>query len=144
MIELTKEQQKSLDREDPPRALDPRTQETYVLVRSAVYDRLVFVRNEQVSESCLTIANGIRASQEAFWNDLPGLLKQPAIVGSWAAYNRKDRIGIPAVPRQMRRAIQRLGIPRGEYYMAVIRPRDLPPWEIEEVDPIHCHHQEDE
>ena len=41
MIELTVEQQQALSAErQPPRVLDPRTKETYVLVRGDVYDRM--------------------------------------------------------------------------------------------------------
>jgi hypothetical protein len=39
MIELTKEQRSELQRPEP-RAIDPDTQETYVLVRLEVYERL--------------------------------------------------------------------------------------------------------
>jgi hypothetical protein len=40
MIELTEEQRQELDRPEPARARDPKTNETYVLVRTEVYDRL--------------------------------------------------------------------------------------------------------
>jgi hypothetical protein len=41
-MELTEQQQQALDsqNEDPPRIIDPRTQECYVLVRAEVFDRL--------------------------------------------------------------------------------------------------------
>lgn len=40
MIELTNEQHESLNGETPPRARDPKTNETYVLVRADVYERM--------------------------------------------------------------------------------------------------------
>jgi len=40
MIELTHEQHESLNGETPLRARDPQTNETYVLVRADVYDRM--------------------------------------------------------------------------------------------------------
>ncbi len=40
MQELTHEQQQALDADPEPRLLDPRTKQTYVLVRADVYERL--------------------------------------------------------------------------------------------------------
>ena len=41
-IELTEQQQQTLDavRGTPPRVVDPRTKETYILLRADVYERL--------------------------------------------------------------------------------------------------------
>jgi hypothetical protein len=40
MIELTKEQQGELGKAEPAKLRDPRTDETYVLVRTDVYERM--------------------------------------------------------------------------------------------------------
>jgi hypothetical protein len=40
MIELTEEQRAELDGPEPARARDPKTNETYVLVRADVYERM--------------------------------------------------------------------------------------------------------
>lgn len=40
MIELTEEQQRELNGSEPVRARDPRTNDTYVLVPTAVYERM--------------------------------------------------------------------------------------------------------
>jgi hypothetical protein len=40
MIELTEEQRRALQGETPPRLVDPSTNETYVLLRAEVYERL--------------------------------------------------------------------------------------------------------
>jgi hypothetical protein len=40
MIELTEQQQQTLDREQPPRLIDPRNNTAYVLVRADVFERL--------------------------------------------------------------------------------------------------------
>ena len=40
MIELTEEKREELDRAEPARARDPKTNETYVLVRTALFERL--------------------------------------------------------------------------------------------------------
>jgi hypothetical protein len=145
MIELTEQQQQALHQEDPLRVVDPRTQKTYVLVRSEIYEQLSTKRDSHSAEICRDIPEGIRESQEAFWNDLPNLLTNGTLQGSWVAYHRKVRIGIARDPLQLRLEIRCRGIPRGEYYFAVIRPREIPPWEVEEIEPVHSHHfQENE
>jgi hypothetical protein len=40
MIELSQEQRRELEAPEPARARDPQTNETYVLVRAEVYERL--------------------------------------------------------------------------------------------------------
>lgn len=40
MIELTEQQQQALAAESPPRVLNPRTQERFVLIREEVYETL--------------------------------------------------------------------------------------------------------
>lgn len=40
MIELTEEQRRELDNREPVRARDPKTGDTYVLVRADVYERM--------------------------------------------------------------------------------------------------------
>lgn len=45
MIELTEEQRRELQLPEPA-AIDPRTKETYVLVRKVVYDRLKALLDE--------------------------------------------------------------------------------------------------
>ncbi len=40
MIDLTEEQRWELDQSEPARVRDPKTNETYVLVRADVYERL--------------------------------------------------------------------------------------------------------
>jgi hypothetical protein len=40
MIELTEEQRRELDQPEPARARDPQTNETYVLVREDVYQKM--------------------------------------------------------------------------------------------------------
>jgi hypothetical protein len=40
MIELTEEQRQELDKPEHARACDPKTKETYVLVRADVYERM--------------------------------------------------------------------------------------------------------
>jgi hypothetical protein len=55
MIELTDEQRRELDQEVPARARDPKTNETYVLVRADEYDKM------------RTVIDG--AARRAGWDD---------------------------------------------------------------------------
>jgi hypothetical protein len=86
------------------------------------------------------VAPGIRRAQEAFWRDLPELLRTKRNQGQWVAYRQDERIGVSLSPQKLLRAIRSRGIPRDEYYLAVIRPHELPPWEPEQVEPIPPHH----
>jgi hypothetical protein len=49
MIELTEQQQQALEAQqgEPPRVVNPRTQETYVLVPAALYDRMKELLEEE-------------------------------------------------------------------------------------------------
>lgn len=40
MIELTQEQRQAVKSEEPPRLVDPDTNETYVLIKAEVYERV--------------------------------------------------------------------------------------------------------
>jgi len=70
MIELTEEQRKEL-REAEPSAIDPGTNETYVLVRKSVYDRLKGLLDDEwtVDELRLVLAHSAEANG---WNE-PGM-----------------------------------------------------------------------
>jgi len=83
------------------------------------------------------VAPGIRRSQEAFWRDLPQLLRKRRDHGKWVAYHGDERIGVAYRPQELVRAIVQRGIPDDAYYMGVIRPHDLPPWEPDDIEPIH-------
>lgn len=52
MIELTSEQRQAMarDREVPPRAVDPETQTTYVLIREETYNRISAIFAEEEDE----------------------------------------------------------------------------------------------
>ena len=50
MIQLTKEQRHELDGPGLPRAVDPETNKTYVLVRSDLYERLAGLLEDDVRQ----------------------------------------------------------------------------------------------
>ena len=144
-VELTEEQQKILrEREGVPVELvDPRTQRSYVLLAREQYDQIrSLVETPAAEPTELTIPEGIRRSQEAFWRDLPKLLARRKLRGQWVCYRGDERIGIGRYEDLIRECLQR-GIRDEEYDLAIIEPRESPPWEPEEVEPLGPHHLEE-
>lgn len=136
-IELTADQQQALDggREEPPRVVDPRTHETYVLLRADVYEKVRALIPP--STPGLRIAPGIRRSKEAFLRDLPQLLAKPRHHGWWVAYHGDECLGPARNGEQLLRECERRGVPPDESYFAIVRPHEPEP---EEVEPRHSHH----
>jgi hypothetical protein len=67
MIELTEDQRREVKGADVPRAVDPETHQTYVLVREEVYERLKGLLGEDFHPS-----DAYAAIDRAFaegWND---------------------------------------------------------------------------
>ncbi len=87
MIGLTPEQRRFvLEAGDQPvRIEDSEMHQAYVLIRADVYER---VRGaiEPVSWEELHVPEGIRKSQEAFFRDLPELLKDRRLRGKYVAW----------------------------------------------------------
>jgi hypothetical protein len=77
---------------------------------------------------------GIRRSQEAFWRDLPALLKKKGNHGKWVAYHGDERIGIAAREVELLRKCRMLGVLDEEFYTDVIIQYDRPPWVPEPLD----------
>ena len=48
MIELTEQERQAVKGEEPPRLVDPETNETYVILRAAIYDRLRSILDDTV------------------------------------------------------------------------------------------------
>jgi hypothetical protein len=143
MSGLTPEQRQLIEQagDQPVRIEDPETQHVYVVLRAEVYER---VRDllELRSAIDLGVPEGIRTSQEAFWRDLQHLLSERKLRGRWVCYHGDDRIGIGTHEALIRECLCR-GLPDDSYHLDRIVPRELPPWEPEEVEPLGAHHLED-
>jgi len=87
----------------------------------------------------LPIPPGILRSQEAFWRDLPDLLRNRKNLGKWVGYHKEERIGIARDKTTLIREILRRGVPRDEYYLDKIEADCQPPWEPVEVERLHSH-----
>jgi hypothetical protein len=67
-------------------------------------------------------------SQEAFWQDLPGLLRDRRNHGRWVAYHGGERVGLGASATELYQRCLGRGLPRGAFYVGRIEERDTPPW----------------
>ncbi|MBV9122488.1 MAG: hypothetical protein JO112_03870 [Planctomycetes bacterium] len=147
-LELTEQQRQAIEAQGgrPVEVIDPATNRLYVLVSAETFARVQRLLEQEKGpepEETAGIPPGILRSQQAFWRDLPELLKNRRHYLKWAAYHGDERIGIGSTPTELIREILRQGIPREDYYVGRIQPQDLPPWEPIEVEPIHLHHLED-
>jgi hypothetical protein len=79
------------------------------------------------------IVSAVRQSQEAYWRELPDLLRSVATAQQWVAYAGDKRIGVGATQAELVCECLRRGLSVDEIYVARIRPRALPPWEAEQV-----------
>ena len=151
MVELTEEQRQAVQEQagGPVEVIDPDTQRAYVLLAREQYEQMrSLVESERepthrVAEDAPGIPPGILRSQQAFWRDLPHLLSQPKLRGRWVCYHGGERIGIGTYEELIRQCGRR-GIPDDAFYLGRIRPRELPPWEPEDVEPLGPHHLEDD
>lgn len=145
MIELTPEQRQAVQQERglPVRLVDPATNDTYVLVRADVYERLGGPppATGHLDQALPEISPGTLRSMQAFWRDLPNLLKNKRNRDHWAAYHGDECLGIAADQATLIREALRRGLSIDACHVALIRPRESPPWEPEEIEPIGPWHQ---
>ncbi len=131
-IALTPEQRRLMEQagDQPVRIEDPEMQQAYVLIRADLYER---VRDliEPRSDDMLAVPDGIRRSQEAFFRDLPVLLKDRRLRGSYIAYHGNERIGIARDDAPLIRECLHRGLKRDEYDILVIEPQSAEPEEID-------------
>ena len=131
MVSLTPEQRQLVEQAggEPVRLTDPETHAAYYLLKAEVYERVRDVIQPK-AEVTWEIPEGIRLSREAFFRDLPELLKQKKLLGKWVAYHRDERVAIGRRERDVIEEINRRGIPEEEFATFVIRPQSPEPEEI--------------
>jgi hypothetical protein len=132
MTGLTPEQRRLVEQagDQPVRIEDPETHQAYILVRADVYERGRDAIEPRPGEE-IPISEGIRESQEAFFRDLPGLLKDRRLRGRYVAYHGDERIGIARDDEPLIRECLRRGLKREEYDILIIEPQSAEPEEIE-------------
>ncbi|HKI32968.1 MAG TPA: hypothetical protein VKA46_14040 [Gemmataceae bacterium] len=143
MIELTPEQRQAIEQGQPVRVIDRTTLDTYVLLRAEAFEELTGQRPIPADDASAEIPPGILRSMQGFWRDLPELLKSKRNHRKWVAYHGEERVGIAADDRTLIRELNRRKIPPDAWYVATIRPRQLAPWEIEEVADLKPEHLQD-
>src|SRR5258708_4895025 len=101
-FQLTEQQRQMVHEQEgrPVEVVDPETQRAYVLITREQFDKVRVMLDESQaipdvpSSLSLEIPPGIRRSQEAYWRELPELLKTRRFRGQWVCYYGNERIGI--------------------------------------------------
>jgi hypothetical protein len=94
-IELTDEERRLAQQGQPLDAIDPRTNEAYVLIAKPRFEPVrphlgpvaSTPADDGGSPPELEIPEGVRLSKEAYRRDLPGLLEQKKLYHQWVAYH---------------------------------------------------------
>ena len=92
-------------------------------------------RHGSVAERVLLathVAKGVQRSYVAFLRALPGLLRQPGIARSWAAFHGDEFVAVGKTETQLYRKCKDLGFATDSFYVGWISPQSDG---IEEVDP---------
>src|SRR3954447_21852843 len=87
---ITPEQRNEIEQAGAVRIEDPATHAAYVILKPEVYERMKPLLAKGYDE----IPEGIRRSQDAFFRDLPELLKDESLSGRCVAYCGDERIGL--------------------------------------------------
>jgi len=148
MTTLTPELKQAIEQagDDLVRLEDPQTRQTYVLLKADDYERIRQVLGDdwrQAASSRGTTENatwrmeesnipeGIRRSQEAFFRDLPELLKKRRLRGKWVAYHRDERVKVGRTQTEVIKECNRRGLETDQYDVFVIEPQSQEPEEVE-------------
>ncbi len=136
MIELNPEQRLAVAQGVPVRILDPLTHDTYVLVLAEVYARLVAVQERPAEQPDPEIPPLMLRSQQAFWQDLPELLKDERNHGKWVAYHGGERVAVRQSDVEAYQECFRRGLKHEEFYVGRLEadPDGVPPWGTLEAD----------
>jgi hypothetical protein len=148
MTTLTPELKQAIEQagDELVRLEDPQTRQTYVLLKAEVYEsireilgdewRLAAIAPKAVGNAARrmeegAVPDGIRRSQEAFFRDLPGLLKDRELRGRWVAYNRDARITIGTTQTDVIKECNRRGLESSEYDVFVVEPQGQEPEDVD-------------
>lgn len=131
-ITLTPEQFRVVEQAgaQPVRVADPTGRRTYRLVEESAQGSATAPGqagrpwNDDIPE-------GIFRSQDAFFRDLPELLKDESLRGMWVIYHGDERIGVAPKKQPLIEECSRRGLKRDEYDVFMIEPQSR---EAEEVE----------
>jgi hypothetical protein len=136
MIELSPEQRRAMAQGQPVRIVDPLTHDPYVLVRAEEYARLIGAPQRPEEQPHPDIPPLVFRSQQAFWRDLPELLKERRNHGKWVAYHGGERVALARSDVEAYQECFRRGLRHEEFYVGRVEadPDGLPPWGTLEAD----------
>ncbi len=134
-IQLTEEQRQAVEAQQgrPIQLVDPVTNRVYVLVAAEAYDRVGDLLEfgafgPKPGSSLSKIPAGTRRSMEAFWRDLPQLLRLRSRKRLWAAYHGDERIGLGRTQTELYQECLRRGLQDDQFYVGRLEPAEEPPW----------------
>ena len=123
MIELNAEQRQAVAQGEPVQIVDPLTHDAYVLVRAEVFARLSGeLPPPELHQPNPEIPPGVLRSQQAFWQDLPELLKKKRNRGKWAVYHGSERVAIGRTEVEAYQECFRRGLKDEEFYVGKLVP----------------------
>ena len=132
MIGLTPEQRRLVEQagDQPVHIEDTEMHQAYVLIRADVYERVRDVIEPRSGEE-LRVPEAIRKSQEAFFRDLPEMLRDRRLQGKYVAYHGDERVKIGRSEVEVIRECLRRGLHADRYDVFVIRPQSSEPEEVD-------------
>ncbi len=142
-IELTDEQAQEVTHGRSVEVVDPASAQTFVVLPREKYEQVQALLEKTSDRAAAApgadvtspVSPGIRRSQEAYWRDLPALLKLRSRKRQWVAYHGDQRVGFGRTSAELyRECIERHGLKKEEFYVDRLEPRSLPPWEAEVID----------
>jgi hypothetical protein len=150
MTTLTPELKQAIEQagDEFVRLEDPQTRQTYVLLKADDFERIREILENKwrhasvprqavegaavrVEEEESNIPEGIRRSQEAFFRDLPELLKDRRLRGKWVAYQSDERVKVGRTQTEVIKECNRRGLKRDQYDVFVIEPQSPEPEEVD-------------
>lgn len=130
MIELSTEQRQAMAQGQPVRIIDPETQDSYVLFRAVDYARLEGAVPRPAGPPRPEFSPMVLRSEQAFWRDLPELLKSRWNRGKWVAYHGEQRVALARSSVDAYQECFRRGLKHEEFYVGKVKadPDGIPPW----------------
>jgi hypothetical protein len=128
MIELSPEQRRAVERGEPVRVIDPSTPDPLVVMRAETYERLTGDLPWPTHEPPAGIEPLMLRSMQAFWRDLPELLKLKSKARRWVAYHGDERVGFGRNDLDVYQLCFARGLQYGEFYVGWIQASETPPW----------------
>jgi hypothetical protein len=90
--------------------------------------------NPEPQPELAPVPPGIRRSQEAYWRDLPELLKIKKRGRWWVAYHGDERVGFARSQAELYQECCRRGFKGDEIYLGRVEPHTEAPWEEIEIE----------